>query len=775
MVFCLIFTHWCIVKELFYEDEKLSPYWRVAAVLILVVGFSVLGFVTKLAYDNAPPIPSQVVDTQGKTIMSYDNIIDGQGVFLKYNLMEHGTLWGHGAYLGPDYTASYLHQQAIEMQDLIAMNTYEKKYADLGENEQITVGEKIPLILKKNRYDPQTETLVFTDEQATVFDQQKIYWDDYFNNGKAPGLPTNYIRTDHELNDLVAFFSWASWAAATKRPGEDFTYTNNFPYDPMIGNLPSTDAYFWSAVSLTFMLGGLGLVLFLFGKFNFLGWSFHNKPRHLHETQLKPAALLPSQRAVIPYFVVVVILFLLQSLIGGLVAHYRVEPTFYGLDLAKWLPYNLLRTWHLQLAIFWIATSWVGSGLFIAPLFSGQDAKHQALGIRVLLAAFAVVIFGSLIGEFVSNLDLLPDGMWFWIGNQGSEYLDLGRFWQYLMIGGFLFWLFLLYRALTPAFKIKKVRELSILFFLAASAIPIFYIPAIFYDHQTNFTIIDNWRFWIIHLWVEGFFEVFATVITAIIFVQMGITKPIVAKRLIYLDMILYLGSGVIGTGHHWYFSGQTNINMALSACFSAMEVIPLTILTLDAWDFISVSKTKCEKCGEYLAQRQKSTIYFLISVGVWNFIGAGVFGFLINLPVISYFEIGTNLTANHGHAAMFGVFGMLSLGTVMFCLRSYQTEEIYNKTKGLVRTGLWGVNVGMALMVIIDLFPSGLLQMWDSMKHGYWHAREISFIMSGTFHTLAWLRIIGDLVFLLLGALPIVIAVLMTYYYGRKNTPKSI
>ena len=275
-------------------------------------------------------------------------------------------------------------------------------------------------------------------------------------------------------------------------------------------------------------------------------------------------------------------------------------------------------------------------------------------------------------------------------------------------------------------------RELSILFFLTASTIPIFYVPAVFYNHETHFTLIDNWRFWIIHLWVEGFFEVFSTVLVAIISVQMGIIRAITALRIIYLDAILYLLGGVVGTGHHWYFTGQTNLNMALSACFSAMEVVPLTLLTMEARDFIRVSQAKCDNCGHFLAEKQQWTIYFLIAVGVWNFVGAGMFGFLINLPIISYFEVGTNLTPNHGHAAMFGVFGMLALGTTMFCMRAMEDEALWKRNRTCIKVGFWGLNVGMGLMVILDLFPAGVLQLWDAMQNGYWHARELTYLMSG-------------------------------------------
>lgn len=756
------------------ENEKLSPWWRYITFFVMIVGFAILGFITRVAYDNTAPIPKQVINSDGHVLFTGEQITLGQGVFLKNNLMEHGTLWGHGAYLGPDYSAAHLHEQTLFMRQLLAQEIYRKSFEQLNAFEQGAVSQEIPKVLKQNRYDDKTEILLFTNEEEKSYAHSLNVWRNYFTSGEAPGLPKNYISDSEDLSNLTAFFAWASWAAVTNRPGEEFTYTNNFPYDPIAGNHPSADAYLWSAISLLFIIGVTGLALFTVSKFG-LGWGGELKNRHVCKTHLTLPTLTASQRATGKYFVVVALLFLFQSLAGGALAHYRVESTFYGLSIVDYLPYNLLRTWHLQLAIFWVATAWVAGGLFIAPLLSQNEPRHQKLGVNLLFGALLIVVTGSLFGEFLSSRNFFQGEWWFWFGNQGSEYLDLGRFWQYLLIAGFSFWLFLLYQALKPAFRMPPRRELSILFFLTASTIPIFYVPAVFYNHETHFTLIDNWRFWIIHLWVEGFFEVFSTVLVAIISVQMGIIRAITALRIIYLDAILYLLGGVVGTGHHWYFTGQTNLNMALSACFSAMEVVPLTLLTMEARDFISVSQAKCDNCGHFLAEKQQWTIYFLIAVGVWNFVGAGMFGFLINLPIISYFEVGTNLTPNHGHAAMFGVFGMLALGTTMFCMRAMEDEALWKRNRTFIKVGFWGLNVGMGLMVILDLFPAGVLQLWDAMQNGYWHARELTYLMSGYFHTLEWVRMFGDLVFIFVGVIPIVFAILRTFLTRGFSLPQLL
>ena len=514
-----------------------------------------------------------------------------------------------------------------------------------------------------------------------------------------------------------------------------------------MGNRPTSEAVLWSALSLIALLAGIALVLFAFGKFSFLGW--HGERAHVHPHML-PGTTTASQRATIKYFVLVALLFFAQVLVGGATAHYRADPgSFYGIDISGLLPSHLVRTWHLQLAIFWVATAYVAGGLFLAPTVGGREPAGQVTGVNVLFSALVLVVVGSLLGEWLGIHRLLGD-LWFWVGHQGWEFLDLGRAWQILLAVGLVLWIGLLWRGIAPARQDPERREVASLFLYAALAIPVFYLPAMFFDSSSHFSVVDTWRFWIIHLWVEGFFELFATVMVAVIFSQLGLVSQLTAARVVYLgdfqkrcsqallppagggevggsgagrgtlarsvclcfplqpvlrhcvgaarfalppaggrprsrdlaprapagcsfaeialDAILYLGSGIIGTGHHWYWTGQAPITMALAATFSALEVVPLTLLTLDAWDFVKLTRAQCDVCGQAVAIPHKWTFYFLMAVGFWNFVGAGVFGFLINLPIVSYFEVGT--IENHGHTAMMGVFGMLAMALLVFALR---------------------------------------------------------------------------------------------------------
>lgn len=749
-------------------NEALSPWWRRSVILVIVICFAILIWVAFRSYTDAPPIPLRVVDVSGNTLFTKDTILSGQEVFLKHGLMENGTIWGHGAYLGPDFSAEYLHTLAIDAGDGLARQHFGSSLADLDESKKIIVLAMVRRILKENRYDAGAGTLTFTEVEARSYENQKEKWETYFAGSTGNrGLLPKTITDPEELKQLTAFFAWTAWASVANRPGKPYSYTNNFPYDPVAGNRPSVDAFLWSALSLIALLAGTALVLFSFGKFGYLGWKA--KGEHVHPVML-PGETTGGQKATIKFFVTAALLFLVQTLVGGATAHFRADPSsFYGFDLALYFPSNILRTWHLQLAIFWIVTAWVGGGLFLASSLGDGEPKGQKTMIHILFWTLVAIVLGSLLGEGLGVRQMLGDA-WFWLGHQGWEYLDLGRAWQILLAAGLVIWWALIYRSVRGVFKDPEKGEISKLFLIAALTIPLFYLPAMFFAGRTNFTVVDNWRFWIIHLWVEGFFELFATVMVAVLFHRLDMVSRQTATRIIYLDAILFLGSGIIGTGHHWYWTGQSSANMALSATFSAMEVVPLTLLTLDAWDFIKLGHGKCEMCGKELIIPHKWTFYFLMAVGFWNFVGAGIFGFLINLPIISYFEAGTNLTANHGHAALMGVFGMLGVAYIVFGLRQTSTAEQWGRIEKYVKISFFGLNVGLALMVLMSLFPGGVLQLLDVLNNGYWHARNPAFLNTSTAHMIEWLRMPADLIFIVFGALPLVVAACRSYLAARAD-----
>ena len=507
----------------------------------------------------------------------------------------------------------------------------------------------------------------------------------------------------------------------------------------------------WSVLSLIALLAGIGALFAAFGRWgDRLGW----KGRQADTISFRPPGdvlLTPAQRACAYFFLVVGLLFLIQTMVGAASEHYRADvSSFFGFDLASWLPYNLVRTWHVQLAIFWTATSFLAAGIFLAPIVAGREPRRQHWLAYGLLGALAVVVFGSMAGEFLDIHGLLP-GALAAFGMQGWEYLDLGRFWQVLLTLGLFVWVAILFRGLRGRLRGESRGNMPWMFFFTALAIPAFYAVGLLTRSESSYTVADFWRFMVVHLWVEDFLEIFTTVLVAYIFVMLGVVRERVALTVIYLDILLYSAGGVIGTMHHLYFSGSAAESMALGAFFSAAEVIPLTFLTVEAWSFLQLGARQESKSATPFPHRW--AVMFLVAVGFWNFLGAGIFGFLVNLPIVSYYEIGTALTANHAHAAMMGVYGMLAMGLALFCLRYLIPTDRWPDR--LAKISFWSANLGLAWMCFATLLPLGILQLYASVNDGYFAARQLEFITNPTNSLFEWMRLPGDVVFIVGGVLP--------------------
>lgn len=738
------------------NDRKplgISPWWRHGAVLTVIVGITGLMFMGRTTYKGAPPY-FNAVTTEGQTLFSSDDIMAGQSVFQKYGLMDYGTMFGHGGYRGPDFSADTLHKLTQHLRDIYAQEKGASDFSALSETDRAIVADRVVTELKTNRYDSATGAVTMTPAYAQAFEILVGETNAVFKDGaKDLPLPANYIPDATDRRNLTAFFAWGAWAAVTPRPGKNYSYTNNWPPDEQAGNRPSLAVILWSALSIISLLGALGLVLMFFGRFDYLGWGGEKMPLEKIPS-IENTPITPSQRATYNYFLVVALLFLFQTAMGVLTAHYFVEGAgLYGFDIRNILPITITRSWHLQLSIFWIATAWLAAGIFVGPMVSKTEPKGQAALVHILFGAVVLVAVGSIVGEWLGIKGLLGKA-WFWLGHQGWEYLELGRLWQILLTVGMALWAVIVFRSIRPTLKGEDRGGMPYLLLYSIIAIPVMYSFGMLYKPGTNFAVADFWRWWIVHLWVEGFFELFTTIVVAHIFVILGLAPKEAALRVVYLDIILYLGSGMIGTAHHYYWTAQPAINLALGAFFSAMEVVPLCLLTLEAWNFIKLRQNKSIFAVTPTEFPHKWTVMFLMAVGFWNFLGAGVFGFLINLPIVSYYEHATYLTSNHGHAALMGVYGNLAIAALAFCARLTVEPRWWNDK--LWGTSFWCLNIGLLLMLALNIFPAGIYQLVQSIQHGFWYARSESVIQSSFFQTTTWLRVVGDMVFVLGGAVPI-------------------
>jgi len=722
-----------------------NTLWRWLG-LIFVLSFGALAYLGWEIYLAAPPIPKVVVSASGQQLFSGEQIQRGQQVWLASGGQQQGTVWGHGAKVAPDWSADWLHREAVALHELRAKTIAADAQA-MTAAERGAVDSSVREEMRRNTYDAQSGQVTVSDLRAQAIRSVEKHYDGVF--GDAPELAKlreQYAMRDGTVRDaadreaLAAFVFWSSWAATTDRPGEtDLSYTSNWPYEPMVGNTMPASAAMWTVASVILLLAAIAAMLWL-----------HGAGKHEAEVQLPKAdpllgaAVTPSMKATRKYFFTVIGLLLLQVGMGAITAHYAVEGrSFFGLPLAELLPYVVSRTVHTQMGIFWIATAWLATGLYIAPLLGGREPKLQKLGVDVLFWALIVIVVGSTACGWLGTLQHNGVDFSFWLGNQGLAYTSMGRVWQVLLFVGLLFWAFLLGRALWPALtNPSESRGLIAMVFLSAVCIGGFYSTSLVWGQHTHYSMIEYWRWWLVHLWVEGFFEVFATAVIALRFTQLGLVRASSANRAIVAETIVFLFGGILGTLHHLYWTGTPTSIIAVGAVFSALEVVPLTLIGLEA-----LQNWKRSQGVSWLVAYKWPVLCF-VAVGFWNTVGAGLLGFTINPPASLYYVQGLNLTPAHGHAALFGVYGMLGIGLLLFCLRGLYARHLH--ADGLLKPAFWGLNIGLAMMVFLSLLPAGIYQAWAAMTKGMWFARSPEVMHSKVMETLVWLRVPGDLVFAL-------------------------
>ncbi|TNE62756.1 MAG: nitric-oxide reductase large subunit [Alphaproteobacteria bacterium] len=714
---------------------------------ILAVTFALLGYFGREVYRQAPPIPNEVVAEDGTLLMTKETILDGQNAWQSVGGMQLGSIWGHGAYQAPDWTADWLHRELTAWLELAATDRYGKAYDQLSGEQQNGLRYALTQAYRTNGYDAETGQLVLGARRIAAIRQTADYYDRLF--GGAPALHTtreHYAMKDVTLPDpghrarLSEFFFWTAWAAATERAPGEATYTNNWPHEPLIGNVPTAENIVWSVVSVVLLVAGIGGLVW--------AWSFLRKeddeePKTPARDPLSLVTLTPSQKALGKYLFLVVALFVFQVFLGGFTAHYTVEgQSFYGINISEWFPYSLVRTWHIQSALFWIATGFLAAGLFLAPIINGgKDPKYQKLGVDILFWALVAVVLGSFTGNYLAIAQIMPPELNFWLGHQGYEYVDLGRLWQIGKFVGIVLWLVLMMRGIVPALRQPGDRHLLALLTASVVAIGLFYGAGFFYGGRTHLSVMEYWRWWIVHLWVEGFFEVFATTALAFIFCSMGLISRRMATVGSLASASLFMLGGVPGTFHHLYFAGTTTPVMAVGATFSALEVVPLIVLGYEAWEH-----WRLQHRAPWMAH-VKWPLLFFVSVAFWNMLGAGVLGFTINPPISLYYVQGLNTTATHAHGALFGVYGFLALGFTLLVLRYIRPGMAFEDR--LMRPAFWCLNGGLALMLFTSLLPIGIIQFVASTSHGLWYARSETFLQSDLLVTLRWVRTFGDIVFI--------------------------
>ncbi len=743
-------------------------HWWIPLFVVIVTGGAGLAWMATRTYQDAPPM-ARFEGPDGAVLFDEEKILAGQAVFLQRALMEYGSYFGDGSGRGPDFTADALRRRAQYMRAYYARES--------GVDEDV-VALRVQREIKNNTLDAERNvvTLSAADVHAYGIYAGHVAW--FFTDEGDGGFePAGYITDERELSDLAAFFYWGAWVCGARRPGYDYSYTHNWPFDPEAGNQPSAPTTLWSVIGILGFILGVGFVLYGYGRAGrTAGWDVSDKSDVLTDDGVAKSTPTPTQRAAYPFMAVASVLFLVQVLFGALVAHDFLGATvFFGIDIAVWLPVTITRSLHLALALFWISACWMGASIFLLPKISGEEPPKQMLLVRSLFWLVIVLVVGSLVGIVLGPKGVMQ-GYWRMLGHQGWEFVEFGRAWQGLLFVAIALWLLILYRGAKPAIRRMGPLSLPWLLVFTVCSVLVLFISGFISGPKTNFVIADFWRWAVIHMWVEGFFEVFTTVIVAFFLVFMGLVSKQRAVRACYIATLLFLGSGLLGIAHNFYWNAKPVSMLALGSVFSTLQVLPLILLTLDAWKFRRMparALATAKNPGNRARFGQDVAFLFLIGVNFWNFLGAGVFGLIINLPIVNYYEHGTYLTVNHGHAALMGVYGNLAIGVSLFCARFLLPEGKWGA--GTLRSSFWALNIGLMLMLLLDTLPVGLVQLGVVLEDGYASARSADFIGGSTFQTLTWMRAVGGWIFTFGGVVPIAWFMISRWKHVKGARPEVV
>ncbi|MFC6976950.1 nitric-oxide reductase large subunit [Halomicroarcula sp. GCM10025709] len=707
-----------------------------------VINLVVMGAGAWFAYQEAPPIPDEITGPEGQTVVTDEQIRDGKKAFQRDGLMNHGSILGNGAYYGPDYTADTLDLKTEHMRQYYARERYDADYGALGSGERAAIDEVVKQDLD-DQYDggdiQYTAAELYAHEQV-----REEYVERYHEGSHERGVPVEMIDSEADARKFADFALWTAWFSHTDRPDGDHSYTNEWPYAPGAGNDATAAAMTWSVIAMILLVGAAGFGIWLYRSIELPEPSADG----LSVPEPADVEIFPSQRAALRFIPVAAGLFLSQVLLGGLLAHFYIERAgffgieeLFGVHILQLLPFAIAKTWHIDLGILWIAATWLGAGLFLPPLLTGHEPKRQSTYIDGLLGAIVVVTVGGLAGIWLGSKGYLDGQLWWLVGNEGLEYLEVGKLWQVGLLAGFGTWALLSIRGLKPLLDEEPVFGLGHMILYAGGSIALLFTAGFLFTPDTNIAVTEFWRWWVVHMWVEGAFEFFIVAIVGLTLVSMNLLSRRSAEKAVMLQALLVMSTGVIGVSHHYWWVGMPDMWIPIGSAFSTLELIPLVFILYEA-------------LGQYRAMSEsggfpyKLPFMFIIASGVWNFVGAGVLGFFINLPLINYYEHGTYLTVGHAHAAMFGAFGFLALGMVSYMLQLSIQPSRWDGS--WLRAAFWCWNVGLALMVFVSVLPVGFLQLEVVFTQSYDAARSLAFYNQPIIQTLFWARLPGDTLIIL-------------------------
>jgi len=722
-----------------------SAFWIIGIFMVTVLIY----FTANLAKE-VPPLPKVVKSQSGEVLYSYADIEKGKGDFQQFGLMDYGSLLGMGAYLGPDFTTEFMHKRVVYLYDYYGQKTYGKKMDALSAEEKGHIKE---MVKKDVRSTVMSENeIVYTDASAEAFKATKTYMVNFLVNGNHERAWRGGVIKPEEAERISAFFDWSQMVATSIRPGTNRTWSNNWPNEPLIDQDLT-----WTAHNITlweWLLLWPATIFVIYLAYEYLIKEKEGESEPLAEP-LKITSIFQSQEKLLKYVPIVALFSLLQLVLGGYLAHIYADPTDNFLVSQDILPFNIVRQLHLNLAIVWVAVGWLVGGLLIAPIVAGKDLRFPRL-VDVLWVALLVVGGGGLIGIYLGSTGQLRD-VWFWFGSEGREFLELGRVWDIGLLVGLVFWFGMVYSTIRSAKNDILVGTII----WSAFGIATLYIAGMMPIHKIipNFTVDDYYRWWVVHLWVELTFELFAAGVLAYLSVALGLVRRGVAERIMLFEIFLVIATGTLGVGHHYWWQGADEYWIAIGGVFSALEPLPLIILMVEA--------IKEQKHIKQMGKQFDWGIPFLWLAGsaFLNWLGAGWLGMVINTPTIGYYSHGTYLIMPHGHVALLGAFGYISYAFI------YMTAKANSLAKGLEwndsfsKIGFWLLTVGVILYSIPTLVI-GFHQAQTAFEFGYYaaRARETLIAMQGWM----WVRILPDVMMIMGGAIAL-IDLMQKIYFARK------
>jgi nitric oxide reductase subunit B len=374
-----------------------------------------------------------------------------------------------------------------------------------------------------------------------------------------------------------------------------------------------------------------------------------------------------SQKVAYWFFALSMLLLVLQITYGFVMGFARI-----GFDnLHEFVPFNVARAVHTNLLVVWLLSGFMGAAYYIIP----EEAQRELVNVKL---AYVQLISLALVG--VTAIVGFHFNIW-----EGRKFLEIPRPLDYLVVVNVLLFLGLI---LTTLFKGKRQTTTALVLSMGLLFAALLYLPGMLpFDSQVTDSF---FRWWVVHLWVEGVWELIMGGILSFLLIKLtGVDREVIEKWLYVIVGLTFL-SGVLGTGHHYYYIGVNKIWLIVGGIFSALEPLAFLAMALFAVNMYRKGEKK---------HPNKLALYWTLGAAILSFVGAGLLGFAHTLPQTNIYTHGTLVTAMHGHLAFWGAYGMIVLAIISYSLPNMTGRKLYDSSRG--RMAFWLANVGMLGMTV--------------------------------------------------------------------------